>query len=519
MACKNCHFVWSVYNHEQQKTIGNSRVANGKVHMSGTGMMHRNNVYFYFSFFGCMAAVAVVTVAQFFGLHLTHSDCSISEPHLSEVDLEFGKHTKEEIDFFHNLKPKPGAGTLTLPIEADGLHENDVLTIVVDFKDSSQPVTQDIFGNNVGVFEIDEYGFVEQDFETIVDAIMVEVRDDYFNELSGTVANENGQDLQINFIEGDIGTAPPGISEFYFVQVGTGISGPVVGALGVAGGSAVRNSAGSGPNFGVPIGSVVASVFTNNIQNIGNLSPSNALSSGNLTFTRNAVVGTLSHEIGHALSLSHINVSNSIQPTGAAPIMGTGAIDLPNQSRLTDREFSLSGMNAQAGNGAVFQVSQLVGAIGLDDVFDGTVNNTAFNLSAGITKGGLTEIDQDDSNFLKILAGAQSATPIQFEVIADSPLLNPPHLILTIDTRTNSSNLQQQVEVFNFSTGTFDVVDQSMIGFDFQSIELELGETPSDYVNVANCQVFCRVSYASVGPVLFFPWAVEVDQVQFEIRE
>ena len=285
--------------------------------------------------------------------------------HCSCVDVPFGKFTQAEIDALASVAPNSKLSTKTPPIENFG-PTNDVVTIVIDFKEPGQPDTSDIFGNVVSSFDVTSYGFTASQFAMVTEAIFNELQEDFFDELTGTPAKENGLGLDINFIIGDIGIAPPGISEYYFVQVGSGVSGPQIGALGVAGGSVVRNSSGQGPNNGIQVGDVVSSTFTNTIQGIGGLNPSNALTSGNLGFTTNAVVGTLSHEVGHVVSLSHINNAGSVQPTpGAAPLLGTGAIDLPNQLRITDREFSLSGFNDQAGGEAVFHIPQLVDALGL----------------------------------------------------------------------------------------------------------------------------------------------------------
>ena len=252
----------------------------------------------------------------------------------------------------------------------DGGHAADPLTFVVDFKEPGQPDTTDILGNVVSTFDVTAYGFVAGDFNAVANAVMAEVEEDYFTELVGTVAGPTGQHLAVDFIIGDIGTAPAGITEYYFIQVGTGTSGPHSGGtLGVAGTSVVRNSGGTGPNNGIAIGDVVSSVFTDAIVTLSGLTPANALTSGNLDFTTNAIAGTLSHEIGHTISLSHINKAGSVQPTaGASPIMGTGAIDLPNNDRIGDREFSLSGINSQSGGSTVFHIPQLVGAIGLHSV-------------------------------------------------------------------------------------------------------------------------------------------------------
>ncbi len=444
-----------------------------------------------------------------------------NEAHRVEVDVELGKYTQEQIKMFESIPTDTNLSTKTPPVQLDGGHVNDVLTIVIDFKSATQPATTDVIGNSVGSFDITEYGFNSSEFSIVTDAILAEVQDDFFAELGGTVANQNGQDFEINLMEGDIGTPPPGISEYYFVQVGTGLSGPFTFALGVASGSSVRNSGGSGPNNGVQIGDVVASVFTNNLQGLGNIDPPDALSSGNLMFTRNAVVGTLSHEIGHVLSLSHIDLDMSTQPTkGTAPIMGTGAIDLPNQLRLTDREFSIMGFNAQNGGAQVFQIQQLVGAVGLDDA-GAILINSNFTPGTGSFIGGLNQLANNDNNVLEATAAivdVKGTAPIQFEITADSTLLSPGSISITIDSRSNSPNIDQRIELFNFSTGLFQMINQTPLGIAFDDTSASINALADDFVNQANCQIRARISAVPTGPVLFFPWKIEVDQIEFEVN-
>lgn len=248
-----------------------------------------------------------------------------------------------------------------------GDNSSSVVTIVLDFKEPAQGNTSDIFGNVTSSFDVTNFGFTATDFDAVADAILAEVEADFFAELVGTVAGPPGQELAINFVIGDIGTPPLGTSEYYFVQIGTGTSGPHSGGtLGVAGGSVVRSSSGAGPNFGIQVGDVVASVFTDAIATLSGLTPANALTSGELEFTANAISGTTSHEIAHAVSLSHIDKALSVQPTAdRSPIMGTGAIDLPNNDRIGNREFSLSGFDSQSGGAQRFHIQQLVDALGL----------------------------------------------------------------------------------------------------------------------------------------------------------
>ncbi len=302
-----------------------------------------------------------------FVLHVVCLKHDGEHSHVVCADLEYGVYTQKEIDKFESYVPPPGLGSKTPPSDVPNAGPlSETLTIVVDFKEPGEPNTEDVIGNTVGTFDVTSFGFSTGDFEMVTSAIMAELQEDYFDELVGTIANRDSRMFDIDIIEGEIGTPPSGVDEYYFVQVGTGIEGPFIFALGVAAGSAVRNAQGIGPNGSIELGDVVSSVFTDIIQGIGGLEPADALSSGNLEFTTNAIVGTLAHEIGHVLSLSHISSENSVQPTaGAAPIMGTGAIDLVNQLRLTDREFSFSGMNGQQADLPVYHVSQLVNAIGL----------------------------------------------------------------------------------------------------------------------------------------------------------
>ena len=156
---------------------------------------------------------------------------------LAHVDVPFGVFTADEIAAFENVAVDSSLSSKTSPaVAAYGIHASDVLTFVLDFKETTQGSTFDIFGNEVSTFDVTSYGFAASAFDTVANAILAEVEEDYFDELIGTVAGPAGQDLEIDFLIGDIGTAPVGVSEYYYVQVGTGVAGPHSGEiLGVAG--------------------------------------------------------------------------------------------------------------------------------------------------------------------------------------------------------------------------------------------------------------------------------------------
>ncbi len=349
------------------------------------------------------------------------------------VDVPQSVFQPDEIAAFEAAPFASAQSTKTITVLEDAAASTNLLTFVLDFKESSQGNTTDIFGNVISTFDVTSYGFAAADFDTVANAVLAEVKEDFFDELVGTVAGPAGQDLQVNFIVGDIGMAPPGVTEYYYVQIGTGTSGPHSGGtLGVAGGSVVRSSAGTGPN-NVQIGDVVSSVFTDAIGTLGGLSPSNALTTGNLVFTTNAISGTASHEIGHTLSLSHLSKAGSVQPTASAsPIMGTGAVDLPNNDRIGDREFSISGVDGSNGNAPRQQIQQLVDAVGLH-----TTSGVVLVESGGstdISESGTT--DTYDLSLLTVPSGQVDitvSTDAQTEVSSDGVSFFP-SIVLSFTT-------------------------------------------------------------------------------------
>jgi hypothetical protein len=187
-----------------------------------------------------------------------------------------------------------------------------------------------------------------------------EINNDYHNIATGGVSPIGvGQELDIDFVIGDIGFAHSnGDSEYFYIQIGTeaGAGGP----LGFACVACVRGGLGI-----VPVSSVVGTIFSDNIQGLGGVGT--ALSSGNIDATAFALAGTISHEIGHTLSLGHIYRDTAITPNGLDPLMGTGALDLPNSARIVDREFSLSGQDSDGNGGRtpVNYIQQLVDSVGL----------------------------------------------------------------------------------------------------------------------------------------------------------
>jgi hypothetical protein len=249
----------------------------------------------------------------------------------------------------------------------------NALTFVLDFNDSTQANTSDAFDTTVTDFDVTDYGFDSSQYSTVTQAILDKVESDY-QDIPDVKEDARspfaaGKELDIDFQIGNIGTAPSnGDSEYYFMQIGDLATDPngfaPNGVLGIAALDGARDSSGTSDpyNFGQDNWKnyAVGSVYTNRINVLGGVGTN--LTSGNLDATVNAISGTLSHEIGHALSLEHMYKEDSVTPSGAPPIMGTGALDLPNSDRIKDREFAFSGYG-EAGSTDHIQFETELGTI------------------------------------------------------------------------------------------------------------------------------------------------------------
>lgn len=278
------------------------------------------------------------------------------------------------------------------------------LTVVLDFIEPSQGTLTDGNGIDVNAFDVTLYGFNQADFGTVTSAIRDTIQGHYRN--LPTIADDPrsvipaGEQLAIDFVIGDAGVAPSnGATEYYVLTLGDSVQnlGGLAGLAGDIGN--IRNAQGQGPGLGLTgaplaLGGSAASVYTNQINQFApllnpptaitipdfpdpiivedpSLTPAfavNALTSGDLTSTRRAIGLVASHELGHSLSLRHIQQTGADTPNNLNAIMGTPAIDSPLQSLLEPAEFAFSGTNPGEllGEAPFLQesINQLAGAIG-----------------------------------------------------------------------------------------------------------------------------------------------------------
>ena len=208
----------------------------------------------------------------------------------------------------------------------------EALTVLLNFVNG--PTTD---RNNVGTLPetFASWGFTGMSLTDIRNATLAAVQNHYLGYPSfATNASSPlpvGFELNINFEWSNGLTAPVnGDTEWYYMAIGD--ANPNQGFLGQACLGCVRNSAG---NSTVANGTIFGSSLTDSISGLLNLASNN-------TQRINLLAGTVTHEIGHGLSLVHPNGQAPNPGASLWSVMATGASPslMPSAERVKNRSLS-----------------------------------------------------------------------------------------------------------------------------------------------------------------------------------
>ena len=161
------------------------------------------------------------------------------------------------------------------------------------------------------------------------------------------------------------------------------------------------------------------------------------------------------------------------------------------------------------------------------DLIDGTVPSTDsfpvnLDLIIGVQGvGNLFDLQESDDSAIRFFSEPQNnsqSVAIQVNLSGTLPTDAPSTMSLTIESKVNSSNLTQAVEIFDFVGGDWEVVDSSSAAIQDNSTTIELGGDVSRFVGPGNLSL-ARISWNANGPVFLFPWAADIDLFKWTTTE
>ncbi len=96
---------------------------------------------------------------------------------------------------------------------------------------------------------------------------------------------------------------------------------------------------------------------------------------------------------------------------------------------------------------------------------------------------------------------------------APIPSLVPDTLSVSIESFSNSVNIERTVSIFNVITNQFEVLDSSNVNLVEDTQIFVPASSPPFYVAPANGNVLIDIRYEVIGPTLIFPWSIRIDEL------
>ena len=130
----------------------------------------------------------------------------------------------------------------------------------------------------------------------------------------------------------------------------------------------------------------------------------------------------------------------------------------------------------------------------------------------------LQESDDDRLTILAEVPDLAGADQVSMLLLGNAIQTNVSELRLQLEATSNSPNVLQTIEIFDHLANEFVEVDSRNAEVDEQQIEVVLANNVSRFVAPASGQVITRLKFKAQGPVIFFPWTIEVDQLNWSFN-
>lgn len=151
------------------------------------------------------------------------------------------------------------------------------------------------------------------------------------------------------------------------------------------------------------------------------------------------------------------------------------------------------------------------------EIVPATYPATAFTIGPGsVLFGGVFELQVSDNNHLFTRPGAVLLTtqaPLVMTATTTLPSTSATEITLNVESSVNTGGIVQRIEVFNYLSGLYELVDTSTPGPSDTTVTINLTSNASNYIDQGNGQVKTRISCKPSGPVLIYPWQFRIDYI------
>ena len=143
-----------------------------------------------------------------------------------------------------------------------------------------------------------------------------------------------------------------------------------------------------------------------------------------------------------------------------------------------------------------------------------TTAPSSYSLFRGVLVGGnLASLAVVDQNYLQAAPGPTlnaGEQPLELVVNGTSPFSSVANLQFTL-TAHGASGTMQEVDVYNWTTSSYQVVSTQATSMNDSTVTLTLAN-PNQFIQSGTNAVRARIQYQATGPTLQFPWNTYIDR-------
>lgn len=149
-----------------------------------------------------------------------------------------------------------------------------------------------------------------------------------------------------------------------------------------------------------------------------------------------------------------------------------------------------------------------------------TIFATTTTLGPGVVGGGSPfDIHFGNNSYYTLKPGVvltSSQSPIVLKINFNVPDGSPTLLRSVIQSRAQFANTRQTIEVYNFSTNTYNVLNQQVLPTIFPDTVITSTLNPANHIGPGN-EVRLKISYKAIGPMFGYPWRVFIDEATLRL--
>lgn len=189
--------------------------------------------------------------------------------------------------------------------------------------------------------------------------------------------------------------------------------------------------------------------------------------------------------------------------------------------RLWDKEFAETVFRVDyAPDGNSFAIARDDGTVAVAYLWESGIDS--FDRIRGTQRtGGYLDMLESDNLSASFTPGAVFSTaqaPIEIVLNSRVQWHTPGTLTFELESLSSAANIQQTVELYNYETATWTLVDTRGLSPTEAQVSVTIGSLPDQYIQDGTSIVRARLMARQSGPIFAYPWQYRIDTAKWTVE-